>query len=82
MSRQAYSLTTTEHRSHDLPQRPRRRKSQPGLRQQRHNTGPVHDRAIPLLDHVTLPDMEYDEGKSMHQSQQIETIGDPAVKRL
>ena len=77
-------LQHTPHFRPNSPERTPRSPGQPRLKQQRNNSSPVLKRIahIELLNHVTVVDMPYDEWESVHQSENEERVGDPAVEDL
>lgn len=66
-----------------LPNSTVRRKRQPGLEDQGHDTSPVEQKAhLEMHLHVMESDMIHDKRKCVHESKYEKGIGYPAMKHL
>lgn len=56
--------------------------SQVGLSEQSDDTCPINDTGLPLLDHVAFPDVIYNIGKGVNQSQNEHGVAGPMMENL
>lgn len=65
-----------------LPNKRQGHERQIGLRDDRYNTRPVYDTGLPLLYHITFPDVVDNERECVYQSQSKHGIAGPVMKDL